>query len=224
MAAAAATIEARMRRPAPGGGDCAPPAADGARVAEVAGEPLRRCIATREAKPRRTLLRFAIGPDGVLVPDLAARLPGRGLWLTPQREVLALAMRKNLFAKAAETGVTVAADLPDRVEMLLARRCLEILGLARRAGEAVAGFEKVREWLAAGRAAVLLAARDGAEDGRRKLRALGSDLRLIELFEAAELAQALGREHVIHAAIAPGRLAERVAGEADRLAGFRQPA
>ncbi len=189
----------------------------------IPAEPMRRCIATREVRPRRELLRFVVGPAGELVPDLAARLPGRGLWLTPKRETVLLAQRRNLFAKTAGMEVQVAPDLADRIEGLLARRCLEILGLARRAGEVAAGFDQVYEWLAVGRAAVLLAARDGAAEGRRKLRKLAPDLRVVEVFEAEELAQALGRAHVIHAALASGRLAERFADEADRLSGFRQP-
>ena len=191
---------------------------------EAAGEPLRRCIVTRKVRPRRLLMRFVIGPQGELVPDVAARLPGRGLWLMPRRDVLALAVRKNIFARAAGGEVTVAPDLVERVEELLVRRCLDMLGLARRAGQAAAGFDQVRDWIVKGRAALLLAARDGAAEGRRKLRAAAPQLPVVEVLDATELAQALGRERVIHAALAAGRLAERFAGEAERLAGFRQPA
>lgn len=184
--------------------------------------PLRRCLVTREVRPKETLLRFVVGPDGTVVPDLENRLPGRGLWLTPRRDIVATAARKNLFAKAARLPASVPSDLPERVERMLTRRCLDLVGLARRAGQAVAGYEKVRGWIKSGRAGLLLAANDGAAEGRRKLRVLAPDLPVIELFSSAELATALGRETaVVHAAVATGGIAERLAAEARRLAGMR---
>ncbi|WP_119461542.1 RNA-binding protein [Rhodospirillaceae bacterium SYSU D60014] len=183
--------------------------------------PLRRCLVTRTVRPKASLLRFVVGPDGTVVPDIENRLPGRGLWLSPARDIVATAVRKNLFAKAARSSVKVPADLPDRVEQFLTRRCLDLIGLARRAGQAVAGFEKVRGWLSTGRAGLLLAASDGAADGRRKLRNLVPGLPVIDLFSGAELAGALGRETVVHAAVAAGGFADRLAVDAERLAGIR---
>ena len=104
-------------------------------------EPLRRCIATGESRPREALLRFVVGPDDVLVPDVAGRLPGRGLWLTARRDMMEVARSKKLFARAARCAVRAPDGLADQVEALLARRCLELIGLARRAEAAVAGFE-----------------------------------------------------------------------------------
>jgi len=184
----------------------------------------RRCIVTGKVLDPALLVRFVVGPERAIIPDVAGDLPGRGLWVTASREVLALAIKRKAFTRAAKGEVVVAGDLNERVEALLARRCLDLLGLARRAGEAVAGFEKVREALAAGRVAILLAAGDGAADGRGKLRRLAAGLPVIECFRSRELSLALGRENVIHAALAPGRLAGRIAAEAARLAGFRQPA
>jgi predicted RNA-binding protein YlxR (DUF448 family) len=183
--------------------------------------PLRRCLATRAVRPKSALLRFVVGPDGTLVPDLANRLPGRGLWITPERDIVALAAAKNLFAKAARERVVVPADLVDRVAALLARDLLDRLGLARRAGQAVAGFEKVRALLVEGAAGLLFAASDGATDGRRKLRALASDVPLVECLASAELAAALGRDTVVHAAVRKGSFAERLADAAVRLEGMR---
>jgi len=188
-----------------------------------AAAPRRRCLATREERDKATLLRFVVGPGDELVPDIEGRLPGRGLWLTPRRDIVAAAGAKNLFAKAARRRVVVSPDLAERVEALLLRRCLDLLGLARGAGVAVAGFEKVRAWLLARRAGVLLAAGDGALDGRRKLRAAAHGLPVIELFSGAELGAALGRETVIHAALAPGRIADRLLAESARLAEMRGP-
>jgi len=189
---------------------------------DAGGAPLRRCVVTREVLPKAALIRFVVGPDGAIVPDVGEQLPGRGLWVKAAADALAAAA-KGQFAKAARRPVTVAPDLAARTEVLLTQRCLDIVGLARRAGQAVAGFEKVREALAHGRAAVLLAAADGAADGRAKLQALGRDLPLVELFSVAELSAALGRENVVHAALGPGRLAERLVVESGRLAGVRAP-
>jgi predicted RNA-binding protein YlxR (DUF448 family) len=188
--------------------------------------PQRRCIVTREALPKEKLVRFVVDPGGTVVPDIGGDLPGRGLWLRADRDILALAARKNHFAKAARRAVTVPPGLPEQVERLLTRRCLDLLGLARRAGFAVAGFEPVQSWLAAGRVGVLLAASDGAADGRRKLqttaRQAGQDLAPVALFAGAELGAALGRDGAVaHVAVAPGRIADRLRAEAGRLAGLR---
>src|SRR5205809_5522732 len=135
----------------------------------------RRCIVTGEVRDRGSLLRFVVGPDGAIVPDVAARLPGRGLWLTSRRDIVDRAVAKRLFARAARRPVVAPAGLADRIESLLARRCCDALGLARRAGLAVAGVERVSEAANRGRAALLLFALDGAEGGRRRLTGLGRD-------------------------------------------------
>lgn len=183
--------------------------------------PHRRCFLTGEVRPKSELVRFVVGPDGRIVPDVAGRLPGRGLWLTARRDIVAAAVAKRQFARAARTSVGVADDLADCVEALLARRCCDLLGLARRAGEAVAGFAKVEAALASGEVAVLVAASDGAADGRGKLRARAPACPLVDCLTSAELAVAFGREHVVHAALMPGRLAASFVAEAGRLAGFR---
>lgn len=185
--------------------------------------PLRRCLVTGELRPKADLLRFVVGPGGTVVPDVKGSLPGRGLWLLPQRPILDKACKRQLFARAARTRVSVPEDLPAQVAQLLRRRCLDLIGLAKRAGQAVAGFEQVRPWLASGQARVLLAAADGAADGRRRLKALGTalqpELPLIEVFSSAELGAALGRDKVVHAALSDGGLAEALIVEAARLAG-----
>lgn len=183
--------------------------------------PLRRCIVTREVLPKESLVRFVIGPAADLVPDVAAKLPGRGLWVKAERTVLAKAVAKNLFAKAAHQSVNVPVDLVDRTVVLLSQRCLDLIGLARRAGQAVCGFEKVRDALRNGRVGIVIAAADGAADGRGKLKLLAGELPILALFTGAQLSASLGRENVVHAALAPGRLAERLIAESARLAGLR---
>lgn len=182
---------------------------------------LRRCIVSGVRRPPEEMVRFVVGPDGVVVPDTGRDLPGRGIWLSPARDVVNTAVAKKLFAKAARARVTAPDDLADRLEALLARRCLEILGLARRAGQAVAGYEKVRARLLAGDAALLLEASDAAAGGVDKIRALAPNLPMVALFDAASLGAALGRDAAVHVAVSPGRLAERLMREASRLAGFR---
>jgi predicted RNA-binding protein YlxR (DUF448 family) len=171
--------------------------------------------------PRETLLRFVIGPDREVVPDVAGRLPGRGLWLTPSRDIVAAAVTKRAFARAARAPVVAPEDLPDRVEQLLARRCGDLLGLARRAGLAVGGFEKVREALHAGPVGVLVTASDAGEDGRAKLRGLSHGAPVFDGLTAAELGAAFGRDALVHVAVSPGKLARQLVAEGRRLAGFR---
>jgi hypothetical protein len=187
--------------------------------------PIRRCLASGERLPKEQLVRFAIDPDGVIVPDVAASLPGRGYWLTARREVVALAVKKRAFARAARRDIGIPADLADRVEALLALRCRDAIGLARRAGLAVAGFEKVAQALKAGGTGALLCAVDAAANGREKIAALaraqGVDSEIIAVLNAAELGAAFGRDHIVHVALGRGALAERLRTDAHRLGGFR---
>jgi uncharacterized protein len=188
---------------------------------ESAASPHRRCIATGEGHDRARLLRFVVGPDGMIVPDIDERLPGRGLWLTPRRDIVERAVAKRAFARAARRSVAVPSDLADRLEILLARRCVDSLGLARRAGLAVAGFDRVCDAVRHGRAALLLCARDGAAGGRRKLAELGRGLPCANSLTASELGAAFGRDRIVHAALGGGKLCRRLLADLDKLAGLR---
>ena len=188
--------------------------------------PFRRCVVTRERLPRERMIRFVVGPDRLLVPDLAATLPGRGMWLSASRDVLETAANKGglarMFARAARGPVTVPPDLPALLEAALVRRIGEALGLARRAGQAVAGFEKAREWLRCGRARLVLQAADGsAAEHARFLSGCGQTILVFRPLPAAILGRMFGRDQVVHVAVAPGRLAEHLRIEANRLAGLR---
>ncbi len=184
-------------------------------------EPLRKCIVTGDVGPVSGMLRFVVDPDGRLAADLGGKLPGRGIWLTSSRAALEQARSKRLFARAARRPVVVDPDLADVLEDLLARRCLDLLGLARRAGGLVTGFEKVKAMLRGGRAAILIEASDAARHGRDKLARLAHGSTVVEIFAIEELSLALGHENVVHAALAPGRLADRLLAECHRLGGFR---
>ena len=160
-------------------------------------------------------------PDGAIVPDIEARLPGRGLWLTARRDIVERAVAKRAFARAARRPVVAGPELADRVESLLARRCIDALGLARRAGLAVAGFDRVSDALRRGRVGLLVVASDGAPGGARRLAVPGRDLAAIGVLTAAELGAAFGRERIVHAAVAGGPLCDRLRLDLSRLAGLR---
>jgi len=186
----------------------------------------RRCIVTGKVLPEEELIRFVADPDGCVVPDIAATLPGRGFWVSAQRGVLEVAVARNHFSRAAKAPLTAIADLPQRVESQLVRRLTDDLGLARRAGLLVQGFDGVARAIDSKKAPVVLVeAADGAEDGRRKLvgmaAARGLRLDVVDCLTCTELSLALGRENVVHAALNPGRLSDRVRREAGRLRGFR---
>jgi uncharacterized protein len=198
------------------------PEARPATLAEVERE--RRDIVTGEVMDEARLIRFVTGPDGVVVPDLARKLPGRGLWVAADRASIDTAAKKGLFARAAKAKVTAPGGLADMVEILLKRRLLAGLGLAKRAGDLTSGFEKVASVITAGKAAWLIEASDGAADGRRKLwdktRKLPKPTPVFGVFSAEELGLALGGENVIHTAFLAGRAADRWAEDARRLSGF----
>lgn len=186
----------------------------------------RRCLATGEISPSTHMIRFVVSPDGEVVADLAENLPGRGLWVTASRECLEKVTSGNAFAKAAREPVKVAPDLINRLEDLLKQRIAERLGLARRAGQLVQGFDNVLKSLDTARpSSLLIEAADGAADGRRKVlqaaHARGRTVVVVDCLKASELSLALGRENVIHAAVRPGALADRLMVDVARLQGLR---
>jgi len=181
----------------------------------------RRCIVTRDTAPRAGLLRFVVSPDGLLVPDLAEKLPGRGMWVSADRATLSEAVDKKLFAKAARTAVDLPDDLVDLVERGMSHRVVHSISLARKAGQAVCGYEKVKGWLIDGRARVLIQASDGSERGKGKL-STPEGGRWFGHLSSSELGLAFGRESVIHGALASGGLASRIVEDAEKLKGLRE--
>ncbi len=185
-------------------------------------EPDRRCIATGEAQPKRGLIRFAVSPDGVVVPDILEKLPGRGIWVAADRTALETAMKKRLFARAAKQPVTVPDTLVQDIEAGLAKRLIDGISMARKAGRAVAGFEKVKVLLGKDQARILFQASDGSSRGKTKLHAPGGRGSFFEVLSASELGLSFGRERVIHAALGFGGLTERIREDAIRLSGVRE--
>jgi predicted RNA-binding protein YlxR (DUF448 family) len=182
--------------------------------------PDRKCIFTGEKRCKSELVRFVVGPDKVLVPDILGRLPGKGLWLKSSRNVISDACKKNVFSRHASTPIMVPEDLIGLVEGLLRKRCLEIFSLAKRAGQLVGGYEKVRSILLIEKVGVLFMASDTAKDGKNKISGLAISAPTINCFSGSELGAAIGRERLVHAVIKPGGFTQKILSETSRLLGF----
>ncbi|MGC1502587.1 MAG: RNA-binding protein [Sulfitobacter sp.] len=183
--------------------------------------PDRKCIATGEVQPKYGLVRFVVGPDNQVYPDILGKLPGRGMYVAADRAAIKQAISKKLFTRAAKMQVTVQDNLLDEVEKQLARRVVDLISLQRKGGRAVAGYEKVKSWLQNEEAQVLIQAMDGSERGKTKLSTPHYG-QYIGWLTADELGLAFGRQTVIHGALASGGLTLRVVEEAQRLKGVRQ--
>lgn len=184
-------------------------------------EPDRKCIATGESQPKAGIIRFCLDPEGQIVPDILGRLPGRGIYVSADRALIEKAAKKNLFSRVARQPVKVPDGLADLVETLQTHRVVELLSMARKAGDAVTGYEKVKDWLTKGTAMTLIQASDGSERGKTKLHAPDGASGFIGCLTAGEIGLAFGRERAIHAALAAGGLRSRVVEEAAKLAGLR---
>lgn len=182
--------------------------------------PERRCIVTGARGGKAGLIRFVLDPNQQVVPDLAGKLPGRGMWVTAGRAEIEQAAARGLFARAAKAPAKAPDGLADMVESGLAQRVIGLISLARKAGLAVAGFERVKEWLASGRAQVLLQASDGSARGKGKLWTPEGG-RWFGCLTADEMGLSFGRASVIHGALAPGGLTDRVIVDASKLDGLR---
>lgn len=168
----------------------------------------RTCIVTRERREPADLIRLVASPDGVATPDLKRKLPGRGAWVSARAEIVARLNDKQL-SRALRRPTTVPPDLAGTVERLIRRDALQALSLAKKAGCVTTGFDKAAAVAASGRAIALLHAREAAENGRRKLEgAARGRVPALAPFEGAEMDLALGRIHVIHAALTVGAVSE----------------
>lgn len=165
--------------------------------------PERRCIVSGETGSTATLVRFAIGPDDQVVPDIEGKLPGRGIWVTSDRASVEKAAAKGLFSRAAKQSVKVPADLVDQVEAGLRRRVLALLGLARKAGQVMAGHAKVEDAALKAHVVALFLASDAGTEGQKNAKAIAArvDAPIVTDFSAEQLGLALGRPNVVHAAL-----------------------
>lgn len=182
----------------------------------------RRCIVRKTSLPKERMIRFVLSPDGVVTPDVAGRLPGRGIWVSADRAALEKAIVGNLFARSAKAPAKLPDGLLETVETLLASQLVSLISLARKGGAAVAGFDKAKGALLSGQAVALIQASDGSEGQKRKLRPPKGENCLISCLKGNELGLAFGREHVIHAALLRGGLSKRIISEAKRLSAIRQ--
>ncbi|AKM07636.1 DUF448 domain-containing protein [Pelagerythrobacter marensis] len=208
-------------------------------IAEAGGAdksaPERRCILSGEHGARHALVRLAISPDGVVLPDPLARAPGRGAWIGVSRAVLEEAIARGRLRGALARAfkgapLTVPEDLAQKVDDALSRVLLDRLGLEMRGGRLILGSDRIAEHARAGRIALLLHAADASEDGSKKLDqawrvgrdAEGTGERGIRLpLDRAALSVALGRDNVVHLALADAAAAERVGSILARLLHFR---
>ena len=192
-----------------------------------AAEPIRRCALTRATRPKDELLRFVLGPDGTIVPDLKEKLPGRGVWLTAAHDSVAEAVKRKVFARSLKAEAKVPEGLADTVDRLLVDAALAALGLTNKAGEVVFGAAKVEDAIGRGRVLALVHAREAADDGCRKLdgkfRGMGAETPVpaVRVFTTDELGLASGRTNVIHAALIQGGAALRFLAAASRLERYR---
>jgi len=184
-------------------------------------DPERKCVGTGEVFDKDQLIRFVVGPEDQLVPDLREKLPGRGIWISPTRDAFAQAVKKGGFARSAKSAVKVPDDLVDLVEAGIARQLIDLISLSRKAGSAICGFEKVKEALSKEQVKVLLQARDGSTRGKSKLWT-PEGARYFGMLTQQELGLAFGRESVIHGALASGGLTKRVINTAAKLRGLRE--
>ncbi len=173
---------------------------------------LRKCLVTGDTCSADTLIRFVCAPNGEIVPDVAAKLPGRGCWVKADREVLQQAIGRKMLQRFGKkvmdsneknAKIVVKKDLLDQIEDLLLRRCLNHLGLANRAGKVVTGFEKVRRILKAGKTGILMIANDAADNSRSKISQGLDNLQIIDMFARDDLSSALGQENAVHLALLP---------------------
>lgn len=200
--------------------------ADDARADEG---PLRTCVVTRQQGPVEELIRFVAGPDGTIVPDLARKLPGRGVWVSLQKSVVATAIKTRAFNRTLKREVKADPELPALIDRLLAVRALAALSLTNKAGLTLTGFSKIDTNISEGSVWILLhghgAGDDGVEKLDRRFKAMSRDLgrppHIVRTFTIEQMSLALGRSNVVHAALKMGGAAEQFLVQAERLVKYR---
>ena len=187
--------------------------------------PIRQCALSRERLAQTEMIRFARAPDGMITPDVAAKLPGRGVWVKANRETVEAAIAKGAFSRGFKAQAQAPDGLTDLIEILLVKRLQGVLGMAKRAGRIVLGFDQVRDSLRKRAPGIVLEASDGAEDGRNKVyflaKAIYEHVSVSGGLTSSELGMAFGRTHVVHGLLEAGAFSNRWSNDYQRLSGFR---
>ena len=180
----------------------------------------RKCIATGQVLSKSKLIRFVLGPDSVIYPDPENKLPGRGIWVKADRSAILKAEKGQLFSRAAKQSSECLENLAELVENLIANRIIQLIGLSRKSGQCISGYEKVKDWLKKDIVKVLIQSSDGSSRGKSRLRT-PDDGKFIDCLSSKELGKAFGRENITHCALASGGLTQRIVEDAQRLKGLR---
>ena len=188
--------------------------------AEKVKQSERKCIATGQVLSKSKLIRFVLGPDSVIYPDPENKLPGRGIWVKADRSAIMKAEKGQLFSLAAKQSTECLENLADQVENLIANRIIKLIGLSRKSGQCICGYEKVKDWLKKDIVKVLIQSSDGSGRGKSRLRT-PDDGKFIGCLSSKELGKAFGRENITHCALASGGLTQRIVEDAQRLKGLR---
>jgi len=181
----------------------------------------KTCFVTKEVCPRAEMLRFVISPDKAVVFDVAEKLPGHGMWLRADASLLEQAMDKHIFYKAAHGTVKIPTDLDKQVESSLSRQCRNLLGLCRKAGLLIFGYEAVKKAVAQRETIAVFEAVDASERGQSKVLRPDDSFPIYSVLNRSELGQVAGLDEVVHVALLPGKLSDETMGIAHKIALFK---
>lgn len=185
----------------------------------------RSCIVSRQRHEKENLIRFVLGPDNEVFPDLKETLPGRGVWVEAKKSSVQTAVEKRLFAKAFKQDARAREDLAELIGNLLTERALQALAIAKKSGLLLTGFSKVDGAIRANTVKLLLHANDAAEDGKRKLSSAtaavvhmgGQEVPVASCWSCDEMSEALGLGNVMHAAALSGGATRNLVAAIERL-------
>jgi len=180
----------------------------------------RKCIVTGQILSKSELVRFVLGPNSLIYPDLENKLPGRGIWVKADHSAIERAEKAKLFSRATKQSAECLENLAEQVEDLIANRIIKLIGLSRKSGQCICGYEKVKDWLKKDIAKVLIQSSDGSNREKSRLRT-PNDGNYIGWLSSKELGKAFGRENITHCALASGGLTKRIVEDAQRLKGLR---
>ncbi|EJF91260.1 RNA-binding protein [Bartonella tamiae] len=189
----------------------------------------RTCIVTKKSGSPDELIRFVADPDGQIVPDIKANLPGRGAWVQASYKSVEDAIKRKAFSRSLKKEVIVSQDLAELVDSLLMKAALGHLAMARKAGAVITGASKVDKAIRSGDVRLILHAIEAAEDGKRKIAqaifsAYQNDKKTVtalSLFTMDEMGVAFGDNHVVHAALMNMKAANGFIKMAKKLVAYR---